>query len=184
MYQLVHSVSFPAPSQDPLRLDRLKLLHTLAKLCAIVAGLLMVAVTLMTCVSLIGRNTTGWTIVGDIELTAAAAGAAVAMFLPWCQVRRSHIIVDFFTAKASPGTNAALDRVGTLVTSAVLGVMAWRSAIGGINAWNSNEASMMLNLPNWIVYVFIVPGLTLAAVIALAQAVSGASADSHDNAPA
>jgi TRAP-type C4-dicarboxylate transport system permease small subunit len=160
-----------------------KPLHTLAKLCAIVAGLLMVAVTLMTCVSLIGRNTTGWTIVGDIELTAAAAGAAVAMFLPWCQVRRSHIIVDFFTAKASAGTNATLDRVGALVTAAVLGLMAWRSAIGGINAWNSNEASMMLNLPNWIVYAFVVPGLALAALIALVQALRGMR-DDDDHAAA
>ena len=52
------------------------------------AGVLLTVITLMTCVSLIGRNTTGWTIVGDFELSGAAAGAAVALFLPWCQVRR------------------------------------------------------------------------------------------------
>ena len=109
-------------------------------------------------------------------LLTAAAGAAVALFLPWCQVRRSHIIVDFFTAKASAGTNARLDRIGALITALVLGLMAWRSIVGGMNAWNSNEASMMLNLPNWIVYAAMVPGFVLAAVIALLQALRGVDA--------
>ena len=56
----------------------------LAKFCAILAGVLLTVITLMTCVSLIGRNTTGWTIAGDFELTGVAAGAAIALFLPWC----------------------------------------------------------------------------------------------------
>jgi TRAP-type C4-dicarboxylate transport system permease small subunit len=154
----------------------MKALESLAKFCAVAAGVLLVAITLMTCLSLGGRNTTGWTIVGDIEITAAAAGAAVALFLPWCQVKRSHIIVDFFTAKASAQTNARLDRLGALITALVLGLMAWRSIVGGMNAWTSNEASMMLNLPNWIVYALMIPGFVLAAVIALVQVVRGVDA--------
>ena len=69
----------------------MKLLELLARACAIAAGLLLTVITLMTCVSLIGRNTTGWTIVGDFELSGSAAGAAIALFLPWCQVRRGKI---------------------------------------------------------------------------------------------
>ena len=80
------------------------LLEKLAKLCAVLAGVLLTVITLMTCVSLIGRNTTGWTIVGDFELSGAAAGAAIALFLPWCQARRGNIIVDFFSAKAALAT--------------------------------------------------------------------------------
>jgi TRAP-type C4-dicarboxylate transport system permease small subunit len=63
---------------------------------------ILTAITLVTCVSLIGRNTIGVTLVGDYELTAAAAGAAVALFLPWCQLKRENIIVDFFTAGLPP----------------------------------------------------------------------------------
>ena len=85
----------------------MRTLQTLAKLCAILAGVLLTAVTLMTCVSLIGRNLIGMTIVGDFELSGAAAGAAIALFMPWCQLQRGNIIVDFFTAKASARTNAA-----------------------------------------------------------------------------
>lgn len=72
------------------------ILEKLAKSCAILAGTLMTFITVMTCVSLIGRNTTGATLAGDFELTGVAAGAAIALFMPWCQLRRGNIIVDFF----------------------------------------------------------------------------------------
>lgn len=151
----------------------MNVLELLAKVCAIVAGLLITVITLMTCVSLIGRNTIGWTIVGDFELSGAAAGAAIALFLPWCQVRRGNIIVDFFTTRASASTNAALDRMGSLLYALALGLMAWRTGIGGLNAWTSQSTSMMLGLPEWVVYVFMVPPLVLCAVIGLTQALAG-----------
>jgi TRAP-type C4-dicarboxylate transport system permease small subunit len=151
----------------------MKLLELLARGCAIAAGLLLTVITLMTCVSLIGRNTTGWTIAGDFELTGAAAGAAIALFLPWCQIRRGNIIVDFFTSKASAGTNAMLDRAGALLLGASMALLAWRAAIGGWNAWSSKSGSMMLGFPDWIVYCGIVPALALTAVIGLVQAVRG-----------
>jgi TRAP-type C4-dicarboxylate transport system permease small subunit len=151
----------------------MKLLESLAKACAVLAGLLLTVITLMTCVSLIGRNTTGWTIVGDFELSGSAAGAAIALFMPWCQARRGNIIVDFFTTRASAQTNARLDRVGAFLLAVCMGLVAWRTTIGGINAWKSGAGSMMLGFPEWIVYVLMVPPLVLTAVIGLAQAVRG-----------
>jgi TRAP-type C4-dicarboxylate transport system permease small subunit len=151
----------------------MKLLEVLARGCAIAAGVLLTVITLMTCVSLVGRNTTGWTIVGDFELSGSAAGAAIALFLPWCQVRRGNIIVDFFTAKASVGTIAALDRAGALLLAIVMGLLAWRSAIGGWNAWTSKAGSMMLGFPEWVVYLGIVPPLALTAAIGFMQALRG-----------
>jgi TRAP-type C4-dicarboxylate transport system permease small subunit len=151
----------------------MKVLESLAKGCAVLAGVLMTVITLMTCVSLIGRNTVGWTIVGDFELSGAAAGAAIALFLPWCQVRRGNIIVDFFTAKASASTNARLDRIGSLLFALALGLMAWRTTIGGLNAWKSQSTTMMMGFPEWVVYVFMVPPLVLCALIGLAQAIAG-----------
>ena len=151
----------------------MKALEALAKGCAILAGVLLTTITLMTCASVIGRNTTGWTIVGDFELSASAAGAAIALFLPWCQARRGNIIVDFFTARASAGTQAGLDRLGALCVAAVMALMTWRTGVGGLNAWKSQSGSMMLGFPEWIVYAFIVPALALTAAIALAQAWKG-----------
>ncbi len=149
------------------------LLNKLAKLCAVLAGVLLTAITLMTCVSLIGRNTTGWTIVGDFELSGSAAGAAIALFLPWCQVRRGNIMVDFFTAKASAATQLKLDRLGALLLGLCMALMTWRTVVGGLNAWTSKAGSMMLGFPDWVVYVGMVPPLALTTLIALAQAAKG-----------
>ncbi len=147
----------------------MRILSTLAHLCAVLAGLLMTAITLMTCVSLIGRNTTGWTINGDFELTGVATGAAIALFMPLCQLKRGHIIVDFFTAKASEATNHFLDRIGALCVSAVFALMAWRTVLGGINAHDTFSGTMMLGFPEWIVYAAMVPPFILCSLIALAQ---------------
>jgi TRAP-type C4-dicarboxylate transport system permease small subunit len=151
----------------------LRVLEQLAKFCAILAGLIMTGITLMTCVSLVGRNTTGATLVGDFELTGVAAGAAIALFLPWCQVRRGNIIVDFFTAKAGARTNALLDRFGALLLGLSLALLAWRAAVGGMSSWTAHSTTMMLGFPEWIVYAAMVPPLVLTAVIGLWQAARG-----------
>ena len=158
----------------------IKLLQNLAKLCAVLAGVLLTVITLMTCVSLIGRNTTGWTIVGDFELSGSAAGAAIALFLPWCQLKRGNIMVDFFTARASAATQAALDRFGALLLALAMALMTWRTAVGGINAWNSQAGSMMLGFPEWVVYVGMVPPLALTTLIALVQALRGFGPEAHE----
>ncbi len=151
----------------------MKLLETLAKACAVLAGGLLTVITLMTCVSLIGRNTTGWTIVGDFELAGSAAGAAIALFMPWCQLKRGNIMVDFFTARASAATQARLDRLGALLLGAAMALMTWRTGVGGLNAWKSQAGSMMLGFPEWVVYAAMVPALALTTVIALVQALRG-----------
>ena len=151
----------------------MKVLDALARLCAVLAGVLLTVITLMTCVSLVGRNTVGWTIVGDVELTGFTAGAAIALFLPLCQARRGNIIVDFFTVGASAGTQQALDRLGALLLAAAMALLTWRTALGALSAWKSQAGSMMLGLPEWTVYVCMVPPLALTALIALVQAVRG-----------
>jgi TRAP-type C4-dicarboxylate transport system permease small subunit len=149
------------------------MLEKLAKLCAILAGVLLTFITLMTCASLIGRNTTGDTLAGDFELTGVAAGAAVALFMPWCQLKQGNIIVDFFTAKASEQTNALLDRFGALMLGAVFALLTWRTSVGALNAYTTQSSSMMLGFPEWIVYVTMIPPFILTTVIAFAQTFFG-----------
>jgi len=151
----------------------LKILELLAKLCSILSGALLTFITLMTCYSLIGRNTTGQTIVGDFELTGVATGAAIALFMPMCQFKKANIIVDFFTAKATEATIAQLDRLGALFMATAFALLAWRTYLGGMNAWASQSGSMMLGFPEWIVYAAMTPPLALSAAIALTQALMG-----------
>lgn len=162
----------------------MKILELLAKLCSILAGVLLTFITLMTCYSLIGRNTNGSTIVGDFELTGVATGAAIALFMPLCQFKKANIVVDFFTAKASPATIAQLDRLGALFMASAFALLTWRTFLGGMNAWTSQSGSMMLGFPEWIVYAAMTPPLALSAAIALTQAMMGENFRSSEEASA
>jgi TRAP-type C4-dicarboxylate transport system permease small subunit len=151
----------------------LRVLDQLAKFCAILAGVLLTGITLMTCGSLIGRNTVGVSIVGAFELTGVAAGAAIALFMPLCQARRGNIIVDFFTANVRPSVNDKLDRVGALLLACIFGLLAWRTTLGGLNSYSSNSETQIMGFPEWVVYATMVPAFVLAGLISLHQAVFG-----------
>lgn len=151
----------------------MRLLASLAKLCAILGGSLITAITLLTCASLIGRNMLGLSLAGDFELTGVASGAAIALFLPWCQQQRGNIAIDFFTAKASVRTTLLLDRFGALLLAGVMALLAWRTGVGALNALQSHSGTMLLDFPEWLVYASMVPPLVLTALIALVQGFGG-----------
>lgn len=145
----------------------------LARVFAILAGVLLTFITLMTCASIIGREFFGSSILGDFELSGAATGAAIALFMPWCQAKGGNIIVDFFTVKCSERTNVMLDRMGAVVLCACFALLAWRTTIGGLSAYAVHSGTMILGFPEWIVYLFMVPPFILTSLIALTQALVG-----------
>ena len=151
----------------------MRILQPLSNLCAILAGLLLTIITLITCGNLILRNTTGDSMAGAFEMTAMATGAAIALFMPLAQIRQGHIIVDFFTANVSDATNALLDRLGALVLSLVFMLLSWRTTLGGMIAFNANSQTMLLGFPEWIVYACMVPPFALSALVGLYQSIFG-----------
>jgi TRAP-type C4-dicarboxylate transport system permease small subunit len=154
----------------------LNILQSLAKLCAVLAGVLLTAITLMTCASLIGRNLMGATLVGDFELTAVVTGAAIALFMPYCQSTRGNIIVDFFTARLSRPSTDNLDRFGALLLALVFALLAWRTVLGGMNSFNTHSETQILGFPEWTVYAAMVPPFILTAMIGLHQSLFGFAA--------
>jgi len=127
----------------------------------------------MTCFSLIGRNTTGVTLVGDFELTGVAAGAAIALFMPYCQLQRGNIIVDFFTSRLSDSANARLDRFGALLLAVLFAILAWRTSLGGLNSYTTHSETQILGFPEWITYAAMVPPFILTSVIGMYQGLLG-----------
>ena len=145
----------------------------LANFCAILAGLLMTLITVLTCISIIGRETMGKTVPGDFELVGLATGAAIGLFMPLCQLQRGNIIVDFFTARVPHHINARLDRLGALLLALCFALMAWRAALGGLNSWQTNSSTMLLGVPEWVAYITMVPAFALTALIAVYQSLFG-----------
>lgn len=148
----------------------LRIFSSLAKLCAILAGLLLTVITTITCGNLILRNTTGDSMAGAFEITAVSTGAAIALFMPLCQFRRGHIIVDFFTSGLSDAANAMLDRLGALMLGLVFAFLAWRTTLGGLSAFTAHSETMLMSIPEWIVYAAMVPPFILSALIGFWQA--------------
>jgi len=151
----------------------MRLLVLLARISAVLAGILLTFITIMTCASILGREFVGSAITGDFELSGAATGAAIAMFMPWCQAKRGNIIVDFFTANTSEKANVLMDRFGALLLSLCFGVLAWRTGLGGMSSYVSNSGTMILGFPEWVVYACMTPPFALTSLIALGQAFLG-----------
>lgn len=147
-------------------------LERVARLCSILGGLVMTALMMMTCYSLISRNVFDTALIGDFELTGVGAGAAIALFMPLCQLKHENIIVDFFTANRSAAFNFRLDRLGDLLMTVIFALLAWRCTAAAINAVDTMGASMLLGFPDWIVFTSMAIPFAITALIAASQAIS------------
>jgi TRAP-type C4-dicarboxylate transport system permease small subunit len=133
---------------------------------AVVGGAVLVAITLMSVASIVGRSLFGKPVPGDFELVQIGCAICVAAFLPWCQMQRGNIIVDFFTVRASARTRAWLDVFGALLVAAVMLLVGWRTGVGALAVKASGETSMIMGFPSWIGYAFMTPGFVLTALAA------------------
>ncbi|RZL63128.1 MAG: TRAP transporter small permease [Variovorax sp.] len=148
------------------------LLRGAALLFALAGGLCASAVAFLTVASIAGRAIWSSPIAGDVELTQFGVALGISLCLPWCQVRRGNIIVDFFTERASTRTQHWLDGVGAVLLAAMMALLAWRTAVGAQSSLETSETSMILGLPMWIVYAVLAPGFALTMAIAIYQAVA------------
>jgi TRAP-type C4-dicarboxylate transport system permease small subunit len=137
---------------------------------ALVGGAILLLVAAVTVASVIGRWIQSTPVPGDVELVQLGTAAALALFLPWCQLHGSHLIVDIFTARTTTSAQRRLDRTAQLFAAAVLGLLAVRAAAGIVDLRAAGETSMVLGLPLWLAYAAMVPSLALAALIALLDA--------------
>jgi TRAP-type C4-dicarboxylate transport system permease small subunit len=146
-------------------------LEKLAAGFALLGGLCALLVAGLVLWSVVGRNLFAHPVPGDIELSQFGIALSIALCLPWCQLRRGNIIVDFFTQAAPERVNTGLDRFGALLLGVMLGLLAWRTGVGALAVSEAGEQTMILGLPMWWAYAVLAPGLALTAVIAVVQAV-------------
>jgi TRAP-type C4-dicarboxylate transport system permease small subunit len=144
-----------------------RLIELLAKAFAFAGGAVMVAMLCMSAASISSRALLGRPIQGDFELVQLACAAGIAAFLPWCQLQRGNIIVDFFTTRLPPRAQAVLDALGALLLALVMALVCWRAALGAQSVYLSGERAMISRVPQWIGYAAVVPSLALTALVAL-----------------
>jgi TRAP-type C4-dicarboxylate transport system permease small subunit len=128
------------------------LVHGLAKALAIAGGLVLVAITAMTVVSIVGRGFI-WAglgpVPGDFELVEAGTAFAVFAFLPWCQLNRGHATVDLFTSALSEYLNRWIELLWEVVLSLATLLIAWRLWVGMLEKRSYGETTFILQFPIW-----------------------------------
>ena len=146
-----------------------RLLDALATALALLGGSLLLGVALLTAASVMGRWLASAPVTGDIELVQLAIAASIALFLPYCQLHGSHLVVDFFTARSSGPMQRRLDAVGSVLAGVVFFLMAWRAGVAVADMRRAAETTMVLGIPLWMPYAAMVPGLALAGIMGVTQ---------------
>ncbi len=166
----------------------------LARGMAALGGMVLTALILLTCASILGRllNTlfhgafmqnlapgfSTWMldmgvgpVNGDFELVEAGVAFAIFAFLPLCQITAGHASVDIFTNFLPERANAFLRMLVEIAFAAVLVLISWRLYDGMIAKMRYGETSFLLQFPVWWAYAASFFGSVVAAVVGVYMAV-------------
>ncbi|MEQ9260475.1 MAG: TRAP transporter small permease [Roseovarius sp.] len=172
-----------------------KLFLALARLMAVLGGLVLTGLILLTCVSVLGRALNGFLhgglaeslfpvlaqrlldmgvgpVLGDFELVEAGVAFAIFAFLPLCQITGGHATVDIFTTYFPRKANRAIQIVVDVVFAAVLVLIAWRLYEGMQEKVQYNETTFMLQFPIWWAYAASLVAATVAALTGIYVAIA------------
>lgn len=142
----------------------------LSQVCALIGGIVLTLLILMTCISILGRALSGFglgPVPGDFELVEAGMALAVFFFLPLCQLRGGHATVDLFTAALPAQINRLLLAFWEVMMAIAVAAIAWRLVVGMLGKLRNGETTLLLQFPVWWAYAI----CTLPAVIAVIVAV-------------
>lgn len=157
-----------------------RLLFRLSKVVALLGGLVLLALILMTVTSIIGRAIgrhealrevvwLAWwrAIRGDFELIEMGTAVAIFAFLPYCQMVRGNVVVDFFTNRSHPRLKAAMAVMANTLFSVIAALFAWRMALATHDLYSATfqQTSMLLRIPLWWGYLAATGFMLLLAVV-------------------
>ncbi|ABE57646.1 TRAP transporter small permease [Chromohalobacter israelensis] len=172
-------------------------LETTCRLAAIVGGLVVAMLSLMTVASIAGRWVSslplisdmamfGWIgpVTGDYEMVEMGTAIAVFLFLPYCHLRGGHVTVDLLVMRAPRSVQRLLAFVAEVLFLVVAGVMTWRLYHGLLDKQRYMETSMLLDIPLWWGYVGGILGFALLTLVCFYRACLSVSRDTQHHTPA
>lgn len=159
----------PVSKKAKIRTPLHEALHNVSVWFAYAGGAIVASIGIMSAVSIIGRALWSKPITGDFELVEIGIAIAGSLFLAYCQITAGNIFVDIFTIRASDNSKALMDKFGALLMGGMFLLVGWRGAVGMAEIRHSGETSMLMGFPIWVGYVCVLPGITLAAIVSIAQ---------------
>lgn len=168
----------------------LRAMKMLAKWTAIIGGITLVVLVVLTCISVIGRgastlghsdfltglapglaqsivNTGVGPVTGDFELLEAGVAFAVFAFLPLCQLHSGHATVDVFTSLMPEKFNRFLIAFWEVLLAILIVVISWRLFVGMEDKMRYGETTFLLQFPIWWSYLASFLASVVAAIVAI-----------------
>ena len=153
-----------------------QVLERAAEVVALAGGFVMVAVMLLSSISVLGRSLpqllgflsarlTPLNVPGDIEIVQLGGAVAIFCFLPYCQIRRANVFVDFFTRGIAVARRALFDLVANAVYFVLALAIAWQLGNGMREKFANRDSTMVLRLPEAWPYLFAVIAAWLLVVV-------------------
>ncbi len=160
--------------------SQMRLLFRITEIWALLAAFLLLAIVLVTSTNVAafsldrlariwGGTVSG--LPGYEDFVTLTISAVALMFLPYCQVKKGHVVVPLFTSFLSDKIRLILDRIWLLTISFVAIFLAIYMTMGMFEARSDGTVAGVLGWPEWPFYAPGILSLILWAVVALGQAI-------------
>ncbi|SDY47253.1 TRAP-type C4-dicarboxylate transport system, small permease component [Jannaschia faecimaris] len=170
-----------------------RIIEALARLMAILGGLVLTVLILMTCLSILGRFLNGvlhgppfdgggfatWAlglgigpVNGDFELIEAGMAFCIFAFLPITQLTGGHASVDILTNRLGVLPNRVLAVLWSLLFAFVMVLIAWQLWQGTQAKMRYGETTYLIQFPIWWAYAAALSGAFVTALVAVYVAVA------------
>lgn len=128
----------------------------LARLFALIGGVVLCMLIIMSVASIIGRALVGFGLApvpGDYELVEIGTALAIFCFLPWCYLKGGHATVDLIYAALPSKIKWIIDSVSELLMLLLWLALTWMLFQGALDKHEFSETTFTLQMPIWWAYV-------------------------------
>ena len=140
------------------------IIHTLARACALLGGIVLMCLVILMSTSIVMRSFGLGEILGVYEILEAGVGFAIFAFFPICQFYGGHATVDVFTSALPKRFNVALMAIWEIVLTAAIIFVSFRLYAGMERYLGNGETTLFLQFPVWWGYAASMIGAVIASL--------------------
>jgi TRAP-type C4-dicarboxylate transport system permease small subunit len=147
---------------------------------ALLGGLILVLLVLMTAASALSNLLFNRPFTGDFELVKHGVAIAAFAFLPYCQLTYSNVTVDIFTEQMSARAKAAMVLLASVVAAAFAVLLLRQMWFGMFDYITYRESMVSLPVQLWTAFP---PALVSLALLLIASLITAGEAIASLRAP-
>jgi TRAP-type C4-dicarboxylate transport system permease small subunit len=143
------------------------------KAWALVGGLILLGLVIMTAASALSNLVFNRPFRGDYEIIKHGVAIAAFAFLPYCQSTYANVTVDIFTERMSDRAKAAMVLLSSIIAAALAALLFRQMWLGMMDYIKYREVMTSLPIPLWTAFPPALASLALLFVAALITAAEG-----------